>query len=68
MIKKREEKKNQEGKAQIFIVGGEITASMMALTRTLKNVSKKKKKQVSLTLTLTCLVILLDVLTLMNPR
>lgn len=44
MIKKREEKKNQKGKAQIFIVGGEITASMMALTRTLKNVSKKKKK------------------------
>lgn len=70
MIKKREEKKNQKGKPQIFIVGGEITASMMALTKTLKNVSKKKKKkkQVRLTLTLTCLVILLDVLTLMNPR
>lgn len=45
MIKKREEKKNQKGKPQIFIVGGEITASMMALTKTLKNVSKKKKKK-----------------------
>ena len=45
MIKKREEKKNQKGKPQIFIVGGEIKASMMALTRTLKNVSKRKRKK-----------------------